>query len=51
MPHLQDYTIGIERVKQPTSEISLGTKVVFAIAGQLTIKIAEESIDCKKETS
>ncbi|PZG39045.1 helix-turn-helix domain-containing protein [Listeria ivanovii] len=42
MPHLQDYTIGIERVKQPTSEISLDTKVVFAIAGQLTIKIAEE---------
>ncbi|MBC1442210.1 helix-turn-helix domain-containing protein [Listeria seeligeri] len=48
MPHLQDYAIGVERVKRPTSEISLGTKVVFAISGQINIKIAEENFELQE---
>ncbi|WP_271000448.1 helix-turn-helix domain-containing protein [Listeria seeligeri] len=48
MPHLQDYAIGVERVKLPTSEISLGTKVVFAISGQINIKIAEEKFELQE---
>lgn len=48
MPHLQDYAIGVERVKLPTSEISLGTKVVFAISGQINIKIAEENFELQE---
>lgn len=48
MPHLQDYAIGVEHVKLPTSEISLGTKVVFAISGQINIKIAEENFELQE---
>lgn len=40
--HLKDYTIGIQHIKQLTSEISLGTKLVFAISGQITIKDSEQ---------
>lgn len=40
--HLKDYTIGIQHIKQLTSEISLGTKLVFAISGQITIKVSEQ---------
>lgn len=42
MSHLKDYTIGIQHIKQLTSEISLGTKLVFAISGQITIKVSEQ---------
>lgn len=42
MSHLKDYTIGIQHIKQLTSEISLGTKLVFAISGQITIKDSEQ---------
>lgn len=42
MSHLKDYTIGIQHIKQLMSEISLGTKLVFAISGQITIKVSEQ---------
>lgn len=48
VPHLKDYTIGIERVKKPTSDISLGTKIIFAFSGRITIKIAEEKFDLEE---
>ncbi|EIA20793.1 helix-turn-helix domain-containing protein [Listeria fleischmannii] len=42
MPRIKDYTIGIQHIKAPSSEISIGTKLFFAISNQIIITTAEQ---------
>ncbi|WP_088810446.1 MULTISPECIES: helix-turn-helix domain-containing protein [Listeria] len=41
MARIKEYEIAIQHIKQPTSEISHGTTLIFAISGKVTVKISE----------